>query len=371
MVKVRKHKRGWYQVDIRLRLPDGTRFRERTKAPVQSRSAAQRWGEARAREIFLTGPPVPEREVPTLQEFAPRYIEEGRANRQKASTVAAKDRILKVHLLPLLGSRRLDEIRNVDVSKLKAALAGKATKTVNNILAVLGRLLKVAVEWDVIDVMPCTVRLLKAPSFEARFFDFAEMERLVEAARVTDARAHVAVLLGGEAGLRLGEMLALRWTDVDLERRMLRIELANWYGTVDVPKGGRGRVVHLTARLAAALRAHRHLRGPLVLCEPDGSALTQRLLQGLVGRACRKANLAEGVHVLRHSFCSHLAMKGVPARTIQALAGHASITTTQRYMHLSPRALEEGIRALEGAEFVAGRGNIVATAEVDSGKSNG
>ena len=52
MVKVRKHKTGWYQVDIRLRLPDGTRFRERTKAPVQSRSAAQRWGEAGAREIY-------------------------------------------------------------------------------------------------------------------------------------------------------------------------------------------------------------------------------------------------------------------------------------------------------------------------------
>jgi site-specific recombinase XerD len=85
-----------------------------------------------------------------------------------------------------------------------------------------------------------------------------------------------------------------------------------------------------------------------VLCGNDGTPLTQRLVQGLVARAARRAGLTSvGVHVLRHTFCSHLAMKGAGARAIQELAGHRDLATTQRYMHISPAAIENAIRLLE------------------------
>jgi site-specific recombinase XerD len=65
--------------------------------------------------------------------------------------------------------------------------------------------------------------------------------------------------------------------------------------------------------------------------------------------AQRLAALPEaGVHVLRHTFCSHLAMKGASARAIQQLAGHADLSTTQRYLHLSPAANEDAIRLWDG-----------------------
>jgi len=76
----------------------------------------------------------------------------------------------------------------------------------------------------------------------------------------------------------------------------------------------------------------------------DGTALTQREVQGLVLRAARRANVQHvGVHVLRHTFCSHLSMKGGAARAIQELAGHRDLVTTQRYMHLTPAAIEATI----------------------------
>jgi hypothetical protein len=99
-----------------------------------------------------------------------------------------------------------------------------------------------------------------------------------------------------------------------------------------------------------------------VLYQDDGSPLTEGVVQGFIRRAAQRAALSNnGPHMLRHTFCSHLAMRGAPARAIQELAGHADLTTTQRYMHLSPAAVESAIRLLESPGLVVSRGNIVAT----------
>ena len=145
-----------------------------------------------------------------------------KANRLKPSGIASKESALRCHLVPVLGSKTLDAITTEDVQRLKQRLEKKSPKTVNNILSVLSMLLKTAVAWDVIDRMPCTIRLLPIPKIEAAFHDFDEYERLVGAAEAIDAQAHLIVLLGGDAGLRCGEMMALEWTDVDLTTRRLR-----------------------------------------------------------------------------------------------------------------------------------------------------
>jgi integrase len=80
---------------------------------------------------------------------------------------------------------------------------------VNNVLTVLNVLLKAAVEWKVIDQSPCTIRLLKTPRAEADYHEFDSFDRLVEAAAQLDSRTALIVLLGGEAGLRCGEIMAL------------------------------------------------------------------------------------------------------------------------------------------------------------------
>lgn len=77
------------------------------------------------------------------------------------------------------------------------------------------------------------------------------------------------------AGCRCGEMIA--WRDVDLAKRQLCIQRSDWNGQVTTPKGGRLRYLPLTVRLAAALREHRHLRSPNLLCQDDGQPLTRQM----------------------------------------------------------------------------------------------
>jgi site-specific recombinase XerD len=91
--------------------------------------------------------------------------------------------------------------------------------------------------------------------------------------------------------------------------------------------------------------------------------MTTKMVADQVSRAAGKAGLTKkGAHVLRHTFCSHLSMCGAPARAIQEAAGHQDLRTTQRYMHLSPSALDEAIRRLNLRPTNAQRGDILETA---------
>lgn len=101
----------------------------------------------------------------------------------------------------------------------------------------------------------------------------------------------------------------------------------------------------MTHRLTKALAMFSKERRGRVLVH---KRLTQDIVGNHVRRAARCAGISgNGVHRLRHTFCSHLAMRGAPARAIQELAGHQNLGTTERYMHLSQSAIEGAIRLLE------------------------
>jgi integrase len=346
-----------WEVDIRVDLPDGTPVRVRRECPVPGKAAAKRWAEDKMKALLVEGKPQKQqKEVPTLKEFVPRFMEgHARANQQKPSGVAAKETIIRHHLGPILGEKRLNEITTEDVQRLKVALKGKAPKTVNNVLTVLNVILKTAVEWKDIDQHPCTIKWVRVLKREMKFHDFPAFERLLEAAREAGASAHIIVLLGGDSGLRCGEIMGLEWGDVDFSNRQICVARSDWKGQVTAPKGGAIRYVPLTRRLAAALWASRHGRSKRVLCDDEG-ALTQKMVYGMVRRVARTAGVPAGVHILRHTFCSHLAMRGAPAFAIQRLAGHQDLKTTMRYMHLSPGSLEAAIALLEQDPVVAPMG---------------
>lgn len=351
MIKLRQHKNGGWLADIRVRTPEGKVIRERRRSPVASRSATQRWAEARAAELAIHGSARPTEGVkaaPTFSEFKKRFTEgHVEANRLKKGTANAIDSIFRTHLLPHFGAKRLDEIGNEDVQRLKLRLAKRSPKTMNNVLCVLSRMMKAAVEWGLLEKSPCSVKLVKVPPHEMEWYEDEDLNKLLEAARKIGTDAELIVLLGADAGLRAGEMIALEQGDI--RRRILTVSRAEYLGEVQSPKSNRSRKIELTSRLERALSQARHLKGPRVLYDEDGHTATTKWLHKRMKAAQRLAGLTvDGrLHVLRHTFCSRLAAAGVPAKAIQRLAGHASLMTTEKYMHLSPNAGSEAIRMLE------------------------
>jgi site-specific recombinase XerD len=132
---------------------------------------------------------------------------------------------------------------------------------------------------------------------------------------------------------------------------------------IDSPKSGRGRIIPMTDAVAAPLAKVPLVRGRAVFTHEDGTVVRRRDLRRWLRAAQRHANVkvTEAPHILRHTFCSHLAMRGAPAKAIQELAGHSNLTTTYRYMHLSPTAREGAIRLLNGREEGARFGEMLET----------
>jgi integrase len=362
-----------WMVDIDIQPPNGKRKRIRKVCPVQNKRAAEQYERDLRNELFRpAAPPAaatvgtnapepsqPEKEVQTFAAFAKVFMATYAKANNKPSEQASKQCILDNHLLPRFRTRRLDTFKVLDIDQLKADMpdAKYNRKTINNAMAVWAKLLHYAQDQELIGKTP-RFKFLKIKEEKFDFFDFDELERLLTAAKdEPDRRAMI--LLGAEAGLRMGEMLALTQDCIDYRAGNVTVWENDWHGNVGSTKGGERRTIPMTPRLRAALQAIRHLRGELVLCGPEGERWTKHMVRAALRTICRRAGLrVVGAHVLRHTFCSHLAMRGAAPKAIQELAGHKSLKVTLRYMHLTETALRDTMRLLEQR---GDRGNQVPT----------
>jgi integrase len=201
-------------------------------------------------------------------------------------------------------------------STAAAAARRLASMTINNYLTVLRKCLGTAVDWGLIDFIP-KITWLKVPEPEFDFLDFSEAGRLLRAAK-REPEWYAVIFTAVRTGLRMGELRALRWQDVDLVAKKILVRQAAAKNDVGVPKSGRSREVDLGAEVVAVLKVHRHLRGELVFSRANGRMHTENEMKHPLWRACKRAGLREiGWHALRHSFASHL----VKGRTAQGGAG--------------------------------------------------
>ena len=347
---VRRINGKWF-VDFRFHHADGKTERVRKCSAVQTRAGAQEY-ERQLRAVMLS-PPVdsesePTREAPRFDAFADEFLKTYASATNKPSEVRSKTIIFERHLKPAFGKLRLNAIgvREIDSFKSAQFQRGMSPKSVNNQLTVLRRCLSIAVEWGLLSHVPA-MKWLKAEEPEFDFLAFDEAARLLDAAK-REPEWYAMMLTALRTGLRIGELRALRWQDVDLVAGKLLVRKAAAKQIVGSPKSRRSREVELGREVRDALKAHRHLRGELVFCHETGRMLTEDECKHPLWRACRRAGLRIlGWHALRHSFASHLVMRGAPLKAVQELLGHSDIRMTMRYSHLSPSVRRDAVALLD------------------------
>ncbi len=263
-------------------------------------------------------------------------------------TVAAD---LRNHIVPFFEGNDLAKIKPEDVERYIAVKTRTlAVKTIRNHLNTMHSVFEIGLRrrWCVSNPVKLAERpVIRTNETRIQFLDQEELERLLSTSFPEDAFASIEpalYLTAAMTGLRQGELIGLRWRDVDLVARRVRVVSPYVRGEFGDPKSElSGRSVPLAERVANELAALRERSAyasdsSLVFCHPesghplDRSKLTRRFKQA-IGRA----EVTEiTFHELRHTFGTRMAAAGVPLRTLQHWMGHADAKTTQVYAHYQP-----------------------------------
>ena len=263
------------------------------------------------------------------------------------------DRLNLAHLKAVFGADTpLEAITAGRISEYREQRAGQLTRrktkiapaTLNREPAVLRHLFRLAVEeWQAIEAPP-RIRLAKEPQGRLRFLTEEELARLLatcgrEQRRKQSPHLEAVVAIAVNTGKRKSELLGLEWGRVDFARGVLLLE---------VTKSGRRREVPMNQAVYEALSA---LPGPKesgpVFRRVNGAAWGN--IRTAFENACADAKLAGfRFHDLRHTFASHMMMRGATIGELRELLGHADVKMTMRYAHLSPARRRAAVARLEG-----------------------
>lgn len=354
MSVIKRNKKWW--VDFCFE-----RARYRRPSPDNSKPGALKY-ELLLRQKLAKGEPLdPPEKMPSFNAFAKSWFATYVKSNNKHSEILSKEMILRVHLLPYFAPRPLDKIRSLDVEQYKAQkiAEGLSFKTINNHLAVLHKSLQCALEWEVIPNLPIIKKLRLAP-LRHDFLTLEECQKLLMAA---DGMWHAMITVALGTGLRFGELIALRWQDVDFASGTLTVCQSYAKGVLGSPKNNRIRQIPLSGAVTRVLFQMRKPHG-LVFTNPHGAPLKHSVPFRTLHRLCHKAGLRPiGWHVLRHTFASHLAQAGANLASVQGLLGHSDIRMTMRYAHINGAALKQAIGMLDQAAVDLLRHNSVTIAD--------
>jgi integrase len=340
----------WY---AKYRLPSGRQvhtrvgpaWRERGKPPAgyYTKRLAEDWlrdtlDEARRGTLpglVRTGATVAD----AAAEFL-RYIEHDR--QRKPSTVQGYRWLIDSQILPTLGELRLEDVDQARVERWFTALEGRPSSRRKALVLLHGIFERARRKWG-LPVNP--VRDVEKPpqrrDADIEVLSPQEVRALVRAAASEQDAA--IYLTAAFTGLRMGELIALRWRDVALESSTLRVRASYYAGALTTPKSGKVRAVPVAPDVAGALRRLGE-RGFLAAGEDlvfpgdagdylDGSALRRRYKAALKRAGLRPLRF----HDLRHTFGTRVIAKA-DIRRVQEWMGHSDIQTTMRYLHYTPRA---------------------------------
>ncbi len=311
-----------------------------------------------------------ESEDQTLSAYLDRWLNGSAKGYVKPSTFEGYERMIRNHIKPALGHKKLkvlapDHVQYFYQQKLEAGLSPGTVRLMHGILH---RALEQAVKWGIVPRNICKATTPPNPNpEEIRPLDSEQAKRFLEASR--GDRLEALYVLAVTAGLRVGELLGLKWEDVDLDAGALRVRRtrsrAKTGPTFTAPKNGKGRQLRLTRRAVEVLKSHKATQnterlkagslwegGNLVFCTHAGRPLDFRnLAKASFKPLLKKAGLPDiRFHDLRHTCATLLLSRGHHPKLVQELLGHASVAMTlDRYSHVLPGMGDQTAAAMEAA----------------------
>jgi integrase len=322
------------------------------RAAGSTEGLTRRQAERELRRLIETENRARPTEAVTVAIAGERYIAHLRALGRRRTTLMDYDSYLRVHLAPFFGTTPLEEIDEDDVDALIAyeRSEGKAPKSIRNWVGFLHSIFAYAEKRKWTRGNPC--KLVDLPAVggadpDIRFLDQGELEAVLQAVPAdslgpTDWALYLTAAM---TGLRQGELLALRWRDIDWSARKIRVRQSYVRGEYGQPKSKRSsRGVPLATRVARELErlfchsAHQ-TDDALVFGHPElGRPLDRSKVRKRFRKAVQRAGARPDIrfHDLRHTFGTRMAAAGVPLRTLQEWMGHRDIKTTQIYADYQP-----------------------------------
>lgn len=319
------YKRGksWY-IDYRV---EGRRVRESIgpNRKVAERALAKRKVQVAENRIL----DVVARPKTGFEQLCKAYMEYAKVNKRSWS----RDDLSIRTLGRWFAGMKLAEITALAIEKYKNDRSHEVKPaTINRELACLKHMFNKAIQWGMARTNPVrSVKMLRENNRRLRYLTEEEAQRLVD-----ECADHIKpiVVTALYTGMRSGEILNLKWEDVDLGHGLIYIQNSK-SGSREVP---------ISTRIVELLR-ELHRRSQYVFaCE---SGRPRRGVRKGFESALRRAGIRDFTfHDLRHTFASHLVMSGVDLLTVKELMGHRSINMTLRYAHLSPSHKRQAVESL-------------------------
>jgi integrase len=291
------------------------------------------------KDALANGAPLPTEE--TFGAVAKRYIvyqkKRCAAGELSEKELQRQEGIVEKHLIPFFGSVKLATIRPSKINAYVESRTGEvAAGTIIKETNVLKHFFGVACDmWELIPMNPARrIKMPEAPEGRTRHLEPSELQKLLLAC---PAWLRPIVGLAVSTGMRRGELMRIRWKDVD--QKSGRILLS-------VTKNGKPRFAYLNQlsnQVLASLDPKDHQPGELLFPGLTPAQVTVAFI-----RACQAAKIEDfSLHDLRHTFASQLRMKGADLHTVGQLLGHKDLRMTARYSHLNPEFLGEAASKLD------------------------
>ncbi|MCD8307264.1 MAG: site-specific integrase [Clostridia bacterium] len=268
----------------------------------------------------------------------------------------------KCHICPALGDMELEELTAETLQNFVYALEAKhlAYNTIASIISTLKMALQEAVRKGVTRVNNTySIRLPEHTEKEAECFTVQEQKKLVRAVSKSGDQRLYGILISASMGLRIGEILALTWDDINLHSRTIRISKTSYYAKDR--NGVYGRIVtapktHKSARtipipdiLYPYIKALHEQRECKYVISWHGKPVKMRTYQALFSRLLLSLGIRHrGFHALRHTFATRALECGIDVKTTSEIFGHSSTATTlQRYTHVLMEHMRKEMSKME------------------------